>query len=152
MDLDPITNHDATDIPISNPITPFTTGEAFRMRAMMSRRSPPPACSNSGSVDMRSRGSLSELRVVAGRLRSRSDAPADNAHRAPATNTRRTSPWTHRGGSGWPGRGRLVRFSLVTGPMGRHADARRFEIREMVRNHARVLDCGVMRFDHGGRT
>src|SRR3569623_1901048 len=103
MDFEPITNHDATDIPMSNPFTPFTTGEAFRMRAMISRRSPPPACSNSGSVDMGSRGSLlRKLRVVAGRLRSRSDAPADNAHRAPATNTRRTSPWTHRGGSGWP--------------------------------------------------
>src|SRR4029077_14146761 len=50
--FDPITNQEATDIRISNPSTPLTTGEAPRIRDMMSRRaSPAPDCKSSGSID-----------------------------------------------------------------------------------------------------
>src|SRR5439155_25191447 len=49
--LDPITNHEAADIRISNPSTPLTTGDAFRMSEMMSSRaSPAPACRMSGNI------------------------------------------------------------------------------------------------------
>jgi hypothetical protein len=45
-----MTNHDATDIKMSSPRTPFTTGEAFSSSETMSSDASPPACRMSGSI------------------------------------------------------------------------------------------------------
>src|SRR5206468_2741529 len=48
--FDPITNHDAIDIKMRSPRTPFTTGEALSIRLTMSSDCSPPACRRSGVI------------------------------------------------------------------------------------------------------
>src|SRR5690348_8826353 len=99
-------------MPISRPITPLTTGDALKIKAMMSRRcSPPPASSSSGNIDMGFLGSYScegdrETTTTARRPRSRRRTPFNVYQTEGILDTGATSAKALRDGR------RLARISL----------------------------------------